>query len=308
MSVVVLRALGLGDFLTGLPALRGLRRAFPEARVALAAPRVLEPLAQLSGAVDELVNAQPLEPIHVEPPDVAVNLHGSGPESHRVLLATRPRRLISFANADVPESWDMPVWESDEHEVDRWCRLLDASGIPSIPTQLYLRAPEAEPAAAAVGSTLIHPGATAASRRWPVERWAEVALAETASGHRVAVSAGPGETDLAIQVAHLAGLGREAVIAGDLIQLAAAIAGARIVASGDTGVAHMATALGTPSIVLFGPTPPSLWGPPSWHPHVVLWSGRRGDPHGDVGDEGLLEITSEQVVAALDSLGRRWLH
>jgi ADP-heptose:LPS heptosyltransferase len=74
------------------------------------------------------------------------------------------------------------------------------------------------------------------------------------------------------------------------------------VACGDTGVAHLATALGTPSVVLFGPTPPAEWGPPPDPGHAVLWAGRRGDPHAAAPDPGLLAITVLDVVAALQGL------
>jgi len=54
-DVLILRALGLGDFLTGVPAYRGLRQGFPEATITLAAPAALEPLARLTGAIDRLL-------------------------------------------------------------------------------------------------------------------------------------------------------------------------------------------------------------------------------------------------------------
>lgn len=303
--VLVLRALGLGDFLVGLPALRALRRAFPAASIMLAAPPALEPLVALSGAVDELVPAEPLAPVPVDVPDVAVNLHGRGPQSHRVLLGTRPGRLIAFEHPDVPESRGLPQWRPDEHEVSRWCRLLGECGIAAIGTELRLATPSIGPPAAAAGAILIHPGAASPARRWPAERWAEVAKSELRAGRRVAVSAGPSELELALRVARLAGLGDEVVVAGNLLCMAAAVAGACVVVSGDTGVAHLATALGTPSVVLFGPVPPSRWGPPRWHPHVALWAGRAGDPHGEAPDPGLLAIMPEQVTAAIESLGER---
>jgi ADP-heptose:LPS heptosyltransferase len=301
--LVAYRALGLGDFLTGVPALRALARAFPEHRLVLAAPRSLAPLAALSGAVDELVDTAPLAPL---PPalhgaDVAVNLHGRGPESHRVLLAARPRRLIAFGD-------DGPRWRAGEHEIARWCRLLEESGIPADPDDLALPPPPRAAPATAVGATVIHPGAGSAARRWPPERWAAVARAEAAAGRRVALTGGPDERALALEVAAAAGLPSGQVLAGrtDLADLAAAVAAAARVACGDTGVAHLATAYRVPSVLLFGPTSPDEWGPPpgrAWH--RVLWAGRRGDPHADAPDPGLLAIDVEQVVAALRTVPAR---
>ncbi|PSK61743.1 hypothetical protein B0E53_06352 [Micromonospora sp. MH33] len=56
-----------------------------------------------------------------------------------------------------------------------------------------------------------------------------------------------------------------------LAELAALVAGARLVVSGDTGAAHLATGYGTASVVLFGPVPAAHWGPPPDRPrHRVL--------------------------------------
>jgi hypothetical protein len=145
LSVVVLRALGLGDLLTGLPALRALRDAYPRADITLAAPSVLAPIAALSGAVDGVADTAPLRPLHpaLHGADLAVDLHGRGPESTRLLLATGPRRLISFEHRLVPETRGHPRWIPEEHEVTRWCRLLTESGIAADPRRLGLRRPAA---------------------------------------------------------------------------------------------------------------------------------------------------------------------
>jgi ADP-heptose:LPS heptosyltransferase len=94
------------------------------------------------------------------------------------------------------------------------------------------------------------------------------------------------------------------VLAGrtSLLELAAAVAAAGRVVCGDTGPAHLATAFGTPSVVLFGPTPPAEWGPPPGGPHIALWAGRRGDPHAQAPDPGLLELGPADVAAALARL------
>jgi ADP-heptose:LPS heptosyltransferase len=130
-----------------------------------------------------------------------------------------------------------------------------------------------------------------------------VAWREAAEGRPVLVTAGPGEEALAMRVAVSAGLGAGAVRAGgDILRLAGLEASAGRVLSADTGVAHLATALGRPSVVLFGPVSPAEWGPPAGPQHLALWSGRLGDPHSDRPDPGLLEIGTREVEAALDAL------
>lgn len=304
--VVALRPLGLGDLLTSVPALRALADTFPDHRLLLAAPPALAPLARLTGAVDECVPARPLRPLGPElhGAAVAVNLHGRGPDSHRVLLASRPGRLVAFAHPAVTETAGFPAWRDDEHEVSRWCRLLHESGIPADPDRLDLPSPGPPPTPLARGATVVHPGAAFPARRWPVERWAAVARHQ-AERTTVVVTGGPGEKDLALAVARSAGVPERCVLAGttDVIGLAAVVAAAARVVCGDTGVAHLATALRTPSVVLFGPEPPSRWGPPperAWH--RALWAGSTGDPHGAEPDPGLLRLRVEDVVQALDSL------
>jgi ADP-heptose:LPS heptosyltransferase len=299
-TVLVLRALGLGDLLTAVPALRALRRARPAARLVVAAPAGLRELALLTGAVDALVPVGPLEPLpsSLAAADLAVNLHGRGPQSTALLAATGPRRLVSYGLPDGPQ------WRSDEHEVLRWCRLLQESGLPADPTDLALAAPAVAPGVR--GATLVHPGAAQVSRHWPVERWAEVARGLAAAGHDVRITGGAGERDRCDQVAAAAGLDSAQVLAGrtDLLGLTALVAAARLLVSVDTGVAHLATALGTPSVVLFGPTPPELWGPPTGRSqHRVLWAGRTGDNFADRPDPGLLELAPAAVLAAALEVG-----
>jgi len=306
-TLVVLRALGLGDFLTAVPALRALADAFPDHRRLLAAPVQLAPLARLCGAVDEVVHTPEhgaLDPV-LHGAAVAVNLHGRGPQSHRRLLAARPGVLVAFRHDDVPETAGMPVWREDEHEVARWCRLLRETGIEADPARLGLRRPPLVPHRRLWGATVVHPGAASPARRWPAERWAEVAAHERGAGRTVVVTGTAAERPLAEDVARRAGLADCDVLAGrtSLLELAAVVAASGRVLCGDTGVAHLATAYGRPSVLLFGPVAPSRWGPPADATrHRVLWHGQTGDPHGDAVDPSLLRIGADEVIAALESL------
>lgn len=304
-TLLILRALGLGDMLTAVPAIRAIARAFPAHYRVLAAPLYLAPLVRLCGGVDEVLDAAPLEPLDksLQEVDVAVNLHGRGPQSHRVTLQTAPRRLIAFANADIPETAGFPEWRPDEHEIDRWCRLLRESGIPADPNDLELAAPHGD--ARARGAIVLHPGAASESRRWPADRWIELCMRLRQEGERIVLTGAAAEFRRCRFIARGAHLPIECVLAGrtDLADLACIVASARAVVCGDTGMAHIATALHTPSVVLFGPTSPQYWGPPPGRRyHRVLWRGTLGDPHAPVVDPGLASITVNEVLAELHTL------
>ncbi|WP_201780036.1 glycosyltransferase family 9 protein [Lentzea aerocolonigenes] len=284
MRILVLRALGLGDLLTAVPALRGLRAAFPQAEITLAAPGWLADAVERIEAVDRLLPTEALAPIGFEKPDLAVNLHGRGPQSVERLLETGPRALITYGGPDrAPEVRLLAVeWPEDRHEVLRWCDLLQRTGIRCDPDDFRLR-----PVGDRTGRIVIHPGASTGARRWPAGRFAAVARA---LGDDVVVTAGPGEHDLARQIT-------PNPFTGTLSELMDLVATARLVICGDTGIAHVATAYRTPSVLLFGPVSPHLWGP-RHGPHQVLWHGGTGDTFADEPDPGLLKITTEEVLDA----------
>jgi ADP-heptose:LPS heptosyltransferase len=306
--LLVLRALGLGDLCTAVPALRALRAAYPGHRLVLAAPSWQEPLARLAG-VDEVTPTDALGPLpsRWEGVDVAVNLHGRGPQSSTHLAELRPGRLLAFEHPDVPATRGGPQWRQDEHEVHRWCRLLRGAGVPADPTDLHLPVPPgASPAHPS--AVVVHAGAASPARRWPAERFARVVRVLSECGQHVLLTGGRAERARCEEIVRLARLrderGRVEVVAGetDLACLAATVAAARAVVCGDTGVAHLATASATPSVVLFGPTPPAWWGPPATGPHRTLWKGGTGDPHGQEMDPGLAQISVAEVLDELGSL------
>ena len=290
--MLVLRALAIGDLLVAVPALRALRRARPDHRLVLATTPVLAPLVARIGGIDAV--APTPDPTAVpwsgRAPEVAVNLHGTGPQSHRALAALEPVRRIGFRCPDAGPGWEGPEWDAvasaHPHERARWCALLQDIGIPADPDDLHLAA---SPAVAGPAPVLVHPGAAFGAKRWPVDRFAAVAAALDAPESPVLVTGSAAERPLAAEVA------ARARLPGDRV-----VAGAALVVSGDTGLAHLASAHATPSVVLFGPVDPAQWGPPAGGPHVALArpAHRRGARFADDPDPALLAIGVDEVLAA----------
>ena len=300
-TAVVLRDLGLGDLLVAVPALRTLRRALPDHEVVLVAPDALAPVVSRIGVVDthvsELWGYSPK--VRSRAPDLAVNLHGKGPASHARLDALAPGRRIGHA----APGWEGPAWVDDPGvpERRRWCDLLVHAGLAehADPDDLLL------PGRRAVtgGPVVLHPGAAYGSKRWPAARFAVCAAVLQARGYPVVVTGSDAERRLTAEVVARAGLPPDADLGGrtDLAGLLDLVAAASLVLAGDTGVSHVATAFGTPSVTLFGPVPPTQWGPPPGGPHVVLGDDtvRRGERFADDPDPALLAVSPEDVLMAL---------
>ncbi|MBQ0991030.1 hypothetical protein PSH03_002583 [Micromonospora sp. PSH03] len=112
-------------------------------------------MLDLIGAVHQLIDVDGLGPYRWPPlsPDWAVNLHGRGPQSRRLLHIAQPRRLMAFAWPEAGHH-TAPEWRQDEHEVRRWCRLLAWYGIVADPDDLALRRPPAQKLP--IGVTIVH--------------------------------------------------------------------------------------------------------------------------------------------------------
>jgi ADP-heptose:LPS heptosyltransferase len=252
-TIVVLRAHGLGGLLDVVPALRAISDAFPGHRCVLAAKASLAPLALLTGAVDDVVDTVPFEPLHpaLYRPELAINLHDQGPESHEMLLESMPEGLIAFAHPAIHALHGAPAWIDGEPEVERWCRLLREHDVAADPLRIELDPPQWT-GGDLDDATLLHPGAGAGGRRWPSSRWAAVARAEHRRGRPVFLTGSWNELRLAREVARTGDLPSSAILAGatDMLGLASAVAAAGRVVSGDAGVSQLAVSVGTPSVSL----------------------------------------------------------
>jgi lipopolysaccharide heptosyltransferase I len=201
------------------------------------------------------------------------------------------------------------------HLTDRSLELLRPLGIatPRVKWQLFVEK-KAETVASvlrsAVGRTnsfaIINPGATWKSKLWEMSRFAAVArhLGETHALKTLVVWGNPQELVAAKEIA--AAASPHAVVAPQtsLQELAAVIRGGRLFVSSDTGPLHMAVAVGTPSIGLYGPTRPEDCGPYG-NPHRALQmryqeGSRRARRNAD--NSAMREISAERVCAACDQL------
>lgn len=240
-----------------------------------------------------------------------VNLHGRGPVSHRWLEGLDAEVRLGHA----APGWEGPDWREGLHERERWVRLLAHAGIAADPDDLRIdpeRLPVENAGERAGATAVVHVGAAHRSRHWPCSRFAEVARDLLGRGFEVVLTGNGAEVERARTVAeavaagagHLGARVRLAAGTQSLSEFAATIAHAGVLVSADTGAAHLASAFATPSVVIFGPVSPRVWGPPAG-PHRVLFDEPRsgGDPFADSPDPALLSVTSADVTCALDALG-----
>lgn len=149
---------------------------------------------------------------------------------------------------------------------------------------------------------ILNPGAGWGAKRWPAERYGEVARGLASQGLRSILNYGPGEEKL-VRAAEAASGGAAHAMSCNVSELIALTRRARLAIGGDTGPLHLAAALRVPVIGIYGPTDPARNGPHRTSSVVfrsaesVTSHARRAEP-----DVGMLGIGSEAVVAAAGQL------
>ena len=315
--VAILRALQLGDLLCAVPTLRSFRAAFPQAEIVLVGlawarefadrfERYLDGFLELPGFPGLPETRPRLEEIpafltraHTRRFDLAVQLHGSGTITNPLTVLLGARRNAGFyvPGSFCPDDGLFAPYPSEGHEIRRLLRLPRFLGLPILGEELEfplrpqderdleeLRAAEA---LADGAYACVHAGARLGARRWSYEGFAATADALAARGVRVVLTGSSEERELAAAVAAKT---RAPVVdlAGrtSLGALAALLAGARLLVANDTGVAHLASALRVPSVVVVTTSDPDRWAPLDRELHRVVLRPRGPRP----------------VVAAVDAL------
>jgi heptosyltransferase-1 len=293
VRILIVRTSAMGDVVHALPVLTALRRHLPEAKIGWVVEESMAPLLQGHPDLDELLVVRLrhwrryrrslaaqnlrelgafLSDLNRFAPDAVLDLMGNH-KAGAISALTLADRRIGFARTyrREPSSaiWiSQPVVPRGIHAVDRMLSLLDALDLPAEPAdfgpeKLFRKeSAAARPTAAGEPYVLLHPGAGWANKRYPPAWWGEAARRLHAeAGVLTWVAVAHGEEDLASGVEAAGGEAVRLVPAPDLPTLAALIRGARLMLGGDSGPTHLAHALGTPVLMVMGPTDPERSGP-----------------------------------------------
>jgi ADP-heptose:LPS heptosyltransferase len=285
--VALFRALQLGDLLCAVPAFRALRAAWPHATLTFVGlPWAREIVERLHRYLDDFLEfpghpalperaadlqAWPtfLERAHARRFDLAIQMHGAGTLTNPLAAMLGAERLAGYHRPGeyCPSPDTFLAYPEHGPEVRRHLALVARLGVRPAGEQLEFplrpddfhelhRIVALEPGTYAC----LHPGGKARSRRWPPDRFTAVARHVLSRGLTPVLTGTDPERELTAAIA--AGLrGRAVDLAGrtTLGALGALLAGARLLVSNDTGVAHLADAIGTASITLFAETELERW-------------------------------------------------
>ena len=275
--IAVLRGGGLGDLIFAIPAISALKAAYPEASITLlGTPAHKALIAATKSPVDEVqvlpfsegVRPGPenedeldrfFEDMRARRFDLAVQLHGGGRYSNPFLLRVGARHTVGTRTPDAASLERTVPYLYYQHEP---LRALEVAGFAgAFPVDLEARLAPAEGLRPPSwvdddgGQPLvaIHPGATDPRRRWPAERFAELAAACAADGFQVVVVGDESEQELAGRIVELAASGPVRSVAGelDMAGLVALLAASAVVVGNDSGPRHLAQALGVPTVGIF---------------------------------------------------------
>ena len=300
-SVVVFRALQLGDMLCSIPAIRAMRCALPEAKISLVGlPWANKLVERFHHYLDDFIEfpGYPglpertpeirsfpafLSEIQSRSYDLALQMQGSGTIVNPMVMLFGAKRAAGFCEPGhfCPEEGGFMPYPQGESEVWRHLRLMEYLGIPPQGDSLEFplleqdwmefRQIESQYGLKIGQYVVIHAGSRKAERRWSIDRFAELADELAARGFQIVLT-GTAE-ELTLTQALVVQMQTHAVnLAGrtSLGCLAALLSTSRLLVCNDTGVSHLADALNIPSVVLFTAPDQDRWAPKNKDLHRVL--------------------------------------
>jgi heptosyltransferase I len=302
--ILIVKLSAIGDIIHTLPAVAALRRAYPEAWLAWIVERAGASLLRGNPDLDELITVDThawranwwmgLRQIwyvtrHLRRAsfDLCIDFQGLLKSALFAYVSGAPQRL-GFPRQLCREPLSVvftnlrgPLVDPTAHVVDQAVELLQALGVTTSERRFTIPLTDADEHFAErvwrelglrsdVPVVVLYPGAA-----WKTKRWGELNFARLNDALirrfqvRTLLTWGPGEEFLVQRVARATAYTPAIAPATTLLQLAALIARCRVFVGGDTGPLHLAAAVGTPTVALFGPSSPQRNGP--YGPgHVVL--------------------------------------
>lgn len=285
--ILVVRLSALGDVLLATPAVRALARRFPGARIDWLVEEAYLPLLEANPHVQAMAYRKRgehagvrgllglLRSLRASRYDLVVDLQDK-PKT-RLFGAIAPAYLAFRKRSPAQALLSLVGQEKPltrAHAVDLYLEALEPLGVEpdgrgldlAVTEAMRARAAAVLPRGRAVG---IAPGARWASKQWPPERFAELAAALRARGWAPILLGGPGDREAFARVRAALSFEVPDAAALDVGGLAGLIASCALVVAGDSGPAHVASAVGTPVVAIFGPTSPERWRPLSTRSQVV---------------------------------------
>jgi heptosyltransferase-1 len=295
MNILIVRLGALGDVVHAIPAAAALRAALPDARIDWLVESKHRAMVELVTVIDRVLTLEgrtiggwidAVRRLHQAPYDVALDFQGLM-KSAVFARASGARRVIGFSLWHLREKAARSLYsetdqareatEHEEHVIQKNLHLLGVLGIETSRIEFPIgridshalrdvqQAMDARPFA------MINPGGAWPNKRWPPDRFGEVAaFLREVRGMRSIVLWGPGEQPLAQSVVDASSGAARLAPATDVGDLVALSRAAALMVSGDTGPLHIAAAVGTPAVAVYGPTNPHRNGP--WDPDDVVVS------------------------------------
>lgn len=324
--ILVFSNTALGDTLLSTPALVSLRRAFPEARLALFVHKNFLPLFEGGDYVDELLPfyggynrfGETVRRLRAWKPDTALLLHSNGPQDIPMAILSGARVVLKHPNDSSYRHYLSQQLESKgEHIIKERLDVIRALGVAETVTRMALparyQAAIPDPLRLEFGGRPVigfQVGAANIYKMWPVERFAELARRLTADGKTTVVVTGVGqESELADRIVAACPEGRvvNACNRYSAAELPWLLKQFDLLVSNDTGTMHLAIALEIPTLCLFGATESRLIGPYQDHDRhrVIQKSGVELIRHiakAKRSDEGMRLIEVDEVEHAVKEM------
>jgi heptosyltransferase-3 len=330
---LLVRLRSIGDTVLATPSLFALKRFLPNVAVDILVEDWVAPLLKNHPHVDNVVvlerggfmsRARTAREVRAANYDVVYNLHG-GTTATFLTRATGARHRVGFGNYQYAQLHNhqapspLSLWgQQKTHSVEQQLALLGWTGVPVTDrprTQLGI-APEAaavvDEKLAAAGLSdqkiaLIHPAAAFATKQWATENFARVAEFLAERGFAPVAIAAPNESEL---LEHLRSEASVKIITFDLSlpEVTVLARRSRLFVGNDSGIAHIAAAMGTPAVVIFGSSNVAHWRPWNSAPAEVVLEEMPCQPcHGYFCEkfdqpECILRVPVNRVTAAIDRI------